>query len=60
MPLLDISVGEVEAAIEGREPTPAERNLTVARSRAAATIRISTATCASRSPSAGPSDRSAA
>ena len=27
--LLDLPVGEVEAAIEGREPTAAERKLTV-------------------------------
>lgn len=27
--LLDVPVGEVQAALEGREPTPAERKLTV-------------------------------
>ena len=46
--MLDINVGEVRAAVEGREPTLAERRQTV-RDLARATTPISTAMSISRS-----------
>ena len=52
-PCSTCQVGEVQAALEGREPTPAERNLTV-RDSAGATTRISSANLRRQVAEAGP------
>ena len=51
---LNVKVGEVQAAVEGREATPAGTECDGPRSRATQRSRISTAICSGRSPTVGP------